>query len=203
MSYKDQLVLTGKINDVGAYTRTNVPNSYRLGVELQAGYVFTNWLNASGNITLSKNKIKSFTEYLDAYDAGFNYLGQNAVAHTNTNIAFSPSVISGLTVNVLPVKNVAVTLLSKYVGNQYLDNAESDSRILGSFFTQDARVSYTVKNKLFKEWNFIVQVNNVFNRLYEPNGYTYSYFVGNTVSSDNAYYPMAGTNFMLGVNIKF
>lgn len=203
MSYKDQLVLTGKINDVGAYTRTNVPNSYRLGIELQAGYVFTNWLNANGNITLSKNKIKSFTEYLDAYDASFNYLGQNAVAHTNTNIAFSPSLISGLTVNVLPVKNVTVTLLSKYVGKQYLDNAQSESRILGSFFTQDARVSYTLKNKLFKEWNFIAQVNNIFNRLYEPNGYTYSYFVGSAVSSENAYFPMAGTNFLLGVNIKF
>jgi iron complex outermembrane receptor protein len=203
MDYKDQLVLTGKVNDVGAYTRTNVPNSYRLGVELQAGYVFTNWLNANGNITLSKNKIKSFTEYLDAYDANFNYVGQNAVAHTNTTIGFSPSIISAFMINVLPVKNVTMTLLGKYVGKQYLDNAESENRILGSFFTQDARVSYTLKNKLFKEWNFIAQVSNIFNRLYEPNGYTYTYYVGNTINSDNAYYPMAGTNFMLGVNIKF
>jgi iron complex outermembrane receptor protein len=199
MSYKDQLVLTGKVNDVGAYTRTNVPNSYRLGVELQAGYVFTSWLNASGNISFSKNKVKSFTEYIDNYDNG----SQDAVAHNNTNIAFSPSVISAFTINVLPAKNVSIALLGKYVGKQYLDNTQSEDRTLGSFYTQDARLSYTVKNKLFKEWNFIAQVNNIFNRLYEPNGYTYSYTAGGTLSTENAYYPMAGTNFMLGVNIKF
>jgi iron complex outermembrane receptor protein len=199
MSYKDQLVLTGKVNDVGAYTRTNVPNSYRLGVELQAGYVFESWLNASGNISFSKNKVKNFTEYIDNYDNGL----QNEVVHNNTNIAFSPSITSALTINILPVKNVTVALLSKYVGKQYLDNTEAEDRTLASFFTQDARVSYTVKNKLFKEWNFIAQVNNVFNRLYEPNGYTYSYIAGGTLSTENAYYPMAGTNFMLGVNIKF
>ncbi len=199
MSYKDQLVLTGKVNDVGAYTRTNVPNSYRMGVEFQAGYVFANWLNASGNINLSKNKVKDFTAYIDNYDNGL----QNAVTHSNTNIGFSPSITSAVTVNILPVKNIELTLLSKYVGKQYLDNTESEDRILGSFFTQDARASYTLKNKLFKEWTFIAQVNNIFNRQYEPNGYTYSYISSGTLSTENAYYPMAGINYMLGVNIKF
>ena len=94
-------------------------------------------------------------------------------------------------------------MLSKYVSKQYLDNTETEDRTLGSFFTQDARVSYTLKNKLFKEWNFIAQVSNIFNRKYEPNGYTYSYIAGGALSTENAYYPMAGTNFMLGVNIKF
>ncbi len=199
MNYIDQLVLTGKINDVGAYTRTNVPSSYRMGVELQASYVFTNWLNASGNINCSKNKIKNFTEYIDNYDNGL----QNAVVHNNTNIAFSPSITSALTVNILPAKNINIALLSKYVGKQYLDNTETEDRTLGSFFTQDARLSYTLKNKLFNDCALIAQINNVFNRKYEPNGYTYSYISGGTLSTENAYYPMAGTNFMLGVNVKF
>ncbi len=75
MFYKDQLVLTGMINDVGAYTRINVPNSYRAGIELQGGYVFTNWMNAVANLSFSRNKIKSFTEYLDDYDANWEWIG--------------------------------------------------------------------------------------------------------------------------------
>ena len=199
MGYKDQLVLTGKVNDVGAYTRSNAPSSYRMGIEFQAGYMFTNWLNASGNISFSKNKIKDFTNYVDNYDNGL----QNKIIYSNTDISFSPSITSALTVNIIPAKNVELTLLSKYVGKQYLDNTQSNSSSLGSFYTQDARVSYTLRNKLFKEVTFIGQVNNIFNRLYEPNGYTYSYISSGTLSTDNNYFPMAGTNFILGVNIKF
>ncbi len=199
MGYKNQLVLTGKINDVGAYTRNNVPNNYRMGVEVEAGYIFTNWLQASGNVSFSKNKIKNFVEYIDNYDNGL----QNDITHTNTTIGFSPSVTSALTVTILPVKDVEISLLSKYVGKQYLDNTSSEDRTLGSFYTQDARVSYTLKNKLFKEWAFIAQVNNVFNRKYEPNGYTYSYVAGGTLTTENAFFPMAGTHFLLGVNVKF
>jgi iron complex outermembrane receptor protein len=199
MNYKNQLVLTGKINDVGAYTRTNTPNSYRMGVEVEAGYIFTNWLQASGNISFSNNKIKNFVAYIDNYDNGL----QNETTHANTTIGFSPSVTSAITVTVLPVKNVEISLLSKYVGKQYLDNTQSEDRTLGSFYTQDARASFTLTNKLFKAVTFIAQVSNVFNRKYEPNGYTYSYIAGGTLSTENAYYPMAGTNYMLGVNIKF
>ena len=93
MQYKDQLVLTGKINDVGAYTRTNVPDSYRAGVELQGGYIFSKWINAVANISFSRNKIKAFTEYLDDYDVDFNSLDQKAILHEKTDIAFSPSVV--------------------------------------------------------------------------------------------------------------
>jgi iron complex outermembrane receptor protein len=198
MLYKDQLVLTGKINDVGSYTRTNVPNSYRLGLELQGGYTFTNWLNAAANLTLSQNKIKAFTEYVDDYDNG----GQVAIPHTNTDITLSPAVIGGATINILPAKNVELSLLSKYVSKQFLDNAQDNGRVLKSFYTQDVRAAFTIKNKLFKEWNIIGQVNNVFNKKYEPNGYTFSYIYGGDFTTENYYFPMAGTNFMLAVNIK-
>lgn len=198
MLYKNQLVLTGKINDVGAYTRTNVPNSYRLGIELQGGYIFNSWLNMQSNLTLSRNKIKAYTEFADDYDNG----GQIAINHENTTIALSPSVIASGIINFLPKKNFEISLISKYVGKQYLDNAQNENRIINDYYTQDVRASLTLRNKLIKECTIIGQVNNVFNRKYEANGYTFSYVAGGNFTTENYYFPMAGTNFMLAVNIK-
>ncbi len=202
MLYKDQLVLTGAINDVGSYTRTNVPNSYRAGIELQGGVAVNSWLNASGNITFSNNKIKSFTEYLDEYDADFNYTGQQAVKHANTSISFSPSTIAAATVTFIPLKNMQLNFISKYVGKQYMDNAQNENRKLNSYFTEDFRLNYSIYKKLFSEIDFIAAVNNIFNKLYEPNGYTYPYVYDGSLINDNYYYPAAGTNFMIGLNIK-
>ncbi len=199
MNYKNQLVLTGQINDVGAYTRTNIPTSYRMGIELQGTAKFTSWFNMSGNLTLSENKIKSFTEYIDNYDNGL----QNKIQHENKDIAFSSNIISSLAFNFIPIKNGEISLLNKYVGNQYLDNTQNENRMLKAFMTQDLRAIYTVRNKLPKEIQFIFQVNNIFNRLYEPNGYTFSYIAGGAQTTENYFYPMAGTNFMLAVNVKF
>ena len=198
MQYKNQLVLTGQINDVGAYTRTNVPNSYRLGLELQAGYNFASWLNAAGNITFSRNKIKEYTEYIDNYDNGL----QNAVKHTHTDISFSPNIISGITLNILPVKNLVLAVTGKYVSKQYMDNAQNNQRSLSAFYTQDARLNWTLRGNTIKQADIILQVNNLFNRKYEPNGYTYSYISNGALSTENSYFPMAGTNCMLSLNIK-
>lgn len=197
MLYKDQLVLTGKINDVGSYTRVNVPNSYRLGVELQGSYHFTNWFNASANLTLSQNKIKAFTEYVDDYDNG----GQVAYAHSNTDITLSPAIIASGLLTFIPCRNFDISLISKHVGKQYLDNTQNNARAINSYFTEDVRLIYTIKNKLFKEWNLIGQVNNLFNKKYTASGYTFSYFYGG-FTTENFYFPMATTNFMLAVNIK-
>ncbi len=198
MYYHDQLILTGKINDVGSYTRTNTPSSYRLGIELQGKADLWQWLNASANIAFSRNKIKNFTEYIDDYDNG----GQKTFQYNNTDISFSPNIIAGATLNFLPVKNGEISLLSKYVGREFLDNTSKISRSLNPFYIQDARVSYTLNKKIPKEINFIFQVNNIFNKKYEPNGYTFSYFYSGSLTTENYYFPMAGTNFMAGINIK-
>lgn len=198
MLYKNQLILTGQINDVGAYTRVNVPNSYRLGIELQGKATFTKFMNAAANLTISKNKISRSNEYLDDYDNG----GQIAISHKNTAISFSPSVISGITVNLLPVKNGEISFLSKYVSRQYLDNTEDITRSLHPYFTQDARFTYTIKNKLFKEWNINASVYNLLNNKYEPNGYTFSYIYSGKKTTENYYFPMAGINFMARINIR-
>ncbi|GEO09854.1 TonB-dependent receptor [Segetibacter aerophilus] len=198
MLYKNQLILTGQINDVGSYTRVNVPNSYRLGIELQGKVVVAPWLNAGANLALSRNKITNSQEYLDDYDNG----GQVLISHKNADISFSPSVVGGATINLLPIKNGEISLLSKYVSRQYLDNTSNVSRSLNAYFVQDVRASYTIKNRLFKELNLVAAVYNVLNRKYEPNGYTFSYIYGGKTATENYYFPMAGTNFMAGVNIK-
>jgi iron complex outermembrane receptor protein len=199
MKYKDQLVLTGKVNDVGAYTRTNIPNSYRAGVELQGGYTFTKWINLAANAALSSNKIKRFTEFLDDYDNG----GQQTRFYATTDIAFSPNTVLSGSVNITPVKNAEINLVSKYVSRQYLDNTAQKSRSLNPFYTQDVRLSYTIKGKRVKQTDFILQLSNIFSKLYAPNGYSFSYVYGGAVTTENFYFPMAPFNFIAGVNIRF
>ncbi len=198
MNYKDQLVLTGKINDVGAYTRTNIPESYRTGIELQGGVKFNKWINTTANLTLSRNKVKNFTEYIDDYDNG----GQIIKSYASADIAYSPAVVAATSVNFIPIPSLEISLPAKYVSKQYLDNTENKERSLRSFFVQDLRAIYTIKKKLPKEINIIAQVNNIFGRKYEPNGYTFSYLWGGETITENYYFPMAGTNFMIGLNVR-
>jgi iron complex outermembrane receptor protein len=199
MKYKDQLVLTGKINDVGAYTRTNIPNSYRAGIELQGKYIFCRYVNVAANISFSKNRIKNFTEYLDDYDNG----GQVTNLYPSTDIAFSPNTVAGASINITPVKNANISLISKYVSRQYLDNTAKRSRSLDPYYTQDIRLSYALEGKLLKSTNLIFQLNNVFSKKYAPNGYSFSYIYGGALTTENYYFPMAPFNWMLGLNVRF
>ena len=198
MNYKNQLVLTGKVNEVGAYTRTNIPKSFRTGVELQGSVKFNPWFNVTANLAVSQNKVKNFTEYIDDYDNG----GQKINNYRSSDVAFSPALVGSAGINFLPLKNTELSLLSKYVSKQYLDNTGNKNRSLNSFYTQDIRAVYAIKKKWLKEVNIIGQVNNLFGKKYEPNGYTYSYFAGGETVTENYYFPMAGTNFMIGVNLR-
>jgi len=197
MQYKDQLVLTGKINDVGAYTRTNVPDSYRAGVELEATWKINKQFSTSGNITFSKNKIATFTEYFDDYDT----YAQQSIQHENTDIALSPNTTAAHNINWTPTEKWQLTFTSKYVSNQYLDNTQNESRTLKGYFLNDLNTSYKLFNK--KHWGASLQfyVINIFDKLYEPNGYTYSYVYGGTTTTSNNYFPMAGRNYWLSLKI--
>ena len=198
MKYKDQLILTGKINDVGAYTRTNIPDSYRAGIELQGKYIFCKYLDITANATFSNNKIKNFTEYLDDYDNG----GQKSNFYASTDIAFSASTIAGGSINITPVKNAEINLISKYVSRQYLDNTSKKSRSLDPYYTQDIRLSYLLEGKVLKATRIIVQLNNVFSKKYEPNGYSFSYIYGGSLTTENYYFPMATFNCMVGLSVR-
>ncbi|QES87921.1 TonB-dependent receptor [Rhizosphaericola mali] len=202
MLYKNQLVQTGALNDVGSTVRVNVPNSYRAGVELQGSYQISNWINTTANLTLSKNKIKKFTGYYVAYDADWNQIGTTSQEYHNKDISFSPSIVSAGSINILPVKNVELSFISKYVGKQYLDNTQDDTRAISSYYNQDIRLIYTIHNFIFKEWTINGMVINVFNRKYNSNGAAYPSVYNGTLSNDNYYFPMAGTNYMAAINIK-
>ena len=130
MQYKDQLILTGKINDVGNYTRQNVKNSFRRGLEAEFSYDASKFLVVSGNVTLSENKILNFKEYVDQYDADFNYIVQQEIIYKKTHIALSPSIIAAAGVEIKPLKKLSIKLTEKYVGKQYLDNTSSEEKSL-------------------------------------------------------------------------
>jgi iron complex outermembrane receptor protein len=197
MNYKDQLVLTGKINDVGAYTRTNVPKSYRAGLELEGTWKLNSQINTSGNITFSKNKIAHFTEYFDNYDT----YEQKAIEHHNTDIALSPNTTASHSFNYSPNNKWQFTFTSKYVSKQYLDNTQNENRILNSYFVNDLNLIWKFASKKRWDANLQLYLINLFDKLYEPNGYTYSYIYGGVTTTSNNYYPMAGRNFWLSLKI--
>lgn len=202
MNYKNQLVLTGALNDVGAPIRTNVDKSYRVGVEVDGMLRLTEKLTWNANLTLSRNKIREFNEVL--YDYGLNFDEFNVVVNTykNSDIAFSPNLIAGSVLRYAPVLAVEVALLTKYVGAQFMDNTSNTNRQLDAYLTNDLRLSYTIKPRHIKEVGLSVLFNNVLNVAYESNGYTYGYLGGGDVYRENFYYPQAGRNFMVMLSIR-
>ncbi len=200
MQYKDQLALIGNINEVGAYTRTNIDRSYRAGVELTGSWMINKYVNIVANLSLSKNKINNYTELIDDYENG----GTITNNYQQTDIAFSPGIVGGGTINFMPVQKGQISFISKYVGKQYLDNTSQNSRSIDAYFLQDVRLSYNIYSgeKFLKKADIIVQLNNIFNKHYEANGYTFSYYYGG-LTTENYYFPMAPFNAMVGLNLRF
>ncbi len=199
MNYRDQLVLTGEINDVGAPIMVNVDDSYRAGIELQAAVQITGSIRWSANATFSRNKISDFTEYVDNWDTG----GQEAFDLGTTDLAFSPEVVANSELRFEPVEHLGLSLNSAYVGQQYIDNSSSAERALDAYFVNNLKADYTFTTGLFNEITLHVLVNNLFNTMYESNAWVYSYILGGERYEMDGYFPQAGTNFMAGVNFKF
>lgn len=207
MNYKDQLVLTGALNDVGNVIRTNVPESYRSGIELSATIKPTAWLHAEANATLSKNKIKNFTEIIYTYDDNYYPIESLTIMneYDEPDISFSPSVVAGGTISILPVKNLSLNFISKYVSKQFLTNTSDENRKLDAYFLENVRINYSLSTNTVREILFTLTVNNLFNSLYESNGYSFSesYAGDETVYHYNYYYPQAGINWMIGASVEF
>lgn len=205
MYYRDQLVPAGKINDVGTETRINVPESYRAGIELTAAVRPADWLQLQANATFSRNRIRNFDEYIFDYDLGEQYKN----SYKETNIAFAPSVIAGGSATLEPLRKVLkqqhfyLDILGKYAGRQYLDNTTNAGRSIDPYGLCDLRLRYTMQAAWIKELGISLAVNNVLDKKYETNGYTFSYKAGGTLSTENYYYPQAGINFLLGVHLRF
>ncbi|WP_300977070.1 TonB-dependent receptor [Flavobacterium sp.] len=182
MAYKNQLILTGKIDDVGAPIRSNSEKSYRLGLEVDATIALSEQWMVRPNFTLSANK-----------NVDLNITGTN---FGTTDIAYSPSVIVGNVLVFSPVKALHLSLLQKFVGEQFMNNIELPAAKLADYFVNDFNVSYTFKPKtIFKEIVLSGLVNNFLDKKYVSNGYMYDIYP--------SYYPQAGINFLAGLNLKF
>ena len=185
MRYQDQLVLTGALNDVGDPIRTNVGESYRLGLEVDLFFQLSEKWNIRPNFTLSENKNIDFVN-----DATLENLG-------NTTIAFSPSVIGGNILAFKPIQSVQIAWLSKFVGDQYMNNIDSKESKLPDYFVNDFNITYELNPKsIFKSIIFTGLVNNFLDKKYVSNGADYG---GGYVY----YYPQAGINFLAGLTLKF
>ena len=203
MDYDNQLVLTGELNDVGSAVRTNVDRSYRRGVELQTAWQVVPGLNWSVNATYSQNKIENYEYILYDYTNGSDILSEE---FSETDIAFSPEITANSTIAVRLFDNdkhgLEMAWMTTYVGDQYLDNTGNADRALDAYLVNDARLTYTLKNCCFKEAKINLLVNNILNEEYSSNGNTYSYVVGDPIT-ENFFYPQAGTNFLLALNLMF
>jgi len=204
MKYKNQLILTGKISEIGEMLTSNIPDSYRSGIELTAGLKITDWLKWNGNLTLSSNKILNFTEEgVDVYDADGNWTDSKNNYLGTTNIAYSPNIITN-SIFTFNYKDFECGLQSNYVGKQYLDNTSDNARAINAYFVNNLSFQYSLKIKQMKSIDFRVLVNNIFNVQYETNGYTwYSYYQGGQRVNDLRYFPQAGTNLLASVTLKF
>ncbi|MFO7830077.1 MAG: TonB-dependent receptor, partial [Bacteroidales bacterium] len=167
MYYIDQLVLTGEINDVGSAIMTNVDESFRLGLELSGGIRLLSKLHVDANVTLSKNKINDFTEYVDNWDTW----GQEEKNLGQTDLSFSPEIIASGIISYDITRNFKTEFISKYVGKQYIDNTSNDNRSIDPYFINDLKISYTIKTNQIKEIGVNLMINNIFNHEYESNAW--------------------------------
>jgi iron complex outermembrane receptor protein len=202
MNYKNQLITTGEVNDVGAYIRENVKKSRRFGIEL------TNVFNTkdfyiNSSLSLSKNLVYNFNEIL--YDYGTDFTEYNTVEniYKTTDLAFSPNIIFNNRLEWKTNTFLSLILNSKFVGKQYLDNTSNENRSINNFFVNDFIIQSNITNNVFKNLFFKIEINNIFNVKYSSNGYTFGYYGGMDYEvRENYFYPQATRNFMLSLSLE-
>ena len=214
MKYKNQLVLNGEINDVGAYRRANIDDSYRKGIELEATCKLSDRITWAGNMTLSENKIISHIEYVDNWDTW----GQEKISYENTDLAFSPTAIWASIFNYKLSKNINIDFISKYVGEQFIDNTSTDQRKLDDYLVNNLRLAYEWDSNIFKTAKLTLLVNNLLDNEYVSNAWVYRFIsdsydpreYDHYVNADTergynmaAYFPEATRNYILGLTLGF
>ncbi|MFN8310724.1 MAG: TonB-dependent receptor plug domain-containing protein [Chitinophagales bacterium] len=217
MRYTNQLVVTGELNDVGNPIRVNVPKSFRAGAEWSGKIIFSqkakghNFLQFNYNLAFNYSRILNYEEVIPAYDENYEPVPSAAKhqLYTNTAIAFSPQWVGGFGPEAYFLTHFSVGWNFKFVSRQFLDNTESDERSLKPYWYSNIRLNYAYPFGKNREVQFTVLLNNIFNRLYESNGYTYREIyqaADGSVSGPfhyNNYYPQAGFNFLAGIDLKF
>jgi len=204
MEYKDQLVPTGKLSETGYVIKENVDNSFRRGVELSASYKLSSYLSLDANLTISKNKIKEYTQYVDEFDDNWDLVSQKQILYKNSDIAFSPAITSMAMVTVNPTESSTISLRGKYIGEQYMDNSSQITSLIPDYFVTSfsASKSITIKEKRVAELSFFI--DNLLNRKYYSNGWIYSaIFLNGENYIEKGLYPQAGINYTIKLSYKF
>jgi iron complex outermembrane receptor protein len=205
MDYRDQLVLTGELNDVGAALRTNVAESHRAGVELMWAVQAARRLTWRANASFSSNQVRNFVEFVDDWDTGV----QRVIEQGTTDLAFSPSIVAGSELSCRFWERQGrgqadLTFVTKYVGRQYLDNTGSPDRMLDPFLVNDLRLNIGLTGtKTFQRIDINLTARNLFSERYESNGWVYSFFEGGGRRSFVGLYPQAPLHFLGGLTLRF
>ncbi|WP_375415841.1 TonB-dependent receptor [uncultured Hymenobacter sp.] len=201
MRYRDQLVLSGQLDDVGNPIHANVRDSYRTGLELQLAARVHNKLTLSPTATISRNKINNYRDYLADYDQG----GEQVTAYKQTTISFSPSLTFAYTAEYEPLSGLKLATLARYASRQYLDNTSTAARSIPSYYVQDVRLRYGWQPRKLglEQIELAVLLNNIFATEYVNNGYTYGYVSGGRAQYFNYFYPQAKRNLLAAVNLRF
>jgi iron complex outermembrane recepter protein len=203
MIYKDQLVPTGELSDVGYSIMTNVEKSYRMGMEIVSEIKPAGFVDWNMNLTLSRSRIRDFTEYYTEYntsDWSSKYLSKNL---GEVDIAYSPSVIATSDLGFKIRRSTELHLITKFVEKQYVDNTMSSDRMIDPYFVNNIRLDYEPEIRKLKSFLFQILVNNIFNSVYESNGYGGNWYEDGVEKSWSYYFPQAGTNFMVKIGLKF
>lgn len=207
MEYKNQLVATGKLNEVGYVVKENVPKSYRRGVELTAGWKALRWLRFDGNLTLSTNKILDYTLWVDTFDSPNTWGGlpQTSVNFGKTDIAFSPNIVGMGVITIEPFPRTTLSLNGKYVGKQYYDNTSSSERCLPSYYLLGANASYQIPLKKGGDITLSIFADNITNNKFVSNAWVYRaiFADGSTPYLEEGFYPQPEANFVFKVAYNF
>jgi iron complex outermembrane receptor protein len=206
MDYTNQLVLTGEINDVGSAVMSNVKDSYRAGIELTAGLRKQEFFAWDFTLSLSSNKIRNFTSYVDNWsywDDPANQPQQIVRKLGTTDIAFSPGTVASSNFRYYILKNLSLDFVSKYVGVQFTDNTSSQNRKLEPWLVNDIRLEFRLKPQFMNELSFNLCAANIFDYHYSSNAWVYSYYENGKEGLLDGFYPQAGINFMAGIRWRF
>jgi iron complex outermembrane receptor protein len=206
MDYRNQLVLTGEINDVGSAVMTNVKDSYRAGIEFTAGLKRQDFYCWDFTFALSSNKIRNFVSYVDNWsywDDPDHQQKQYVFNLGKTDIAFSPEIVASSNFRYFLMKNLSLYVVSKYVGRQFTDNTSSQNRKLDPWFVNDLRFEFLMHPHIMKELSVNLSIANIFNYQYSSNAWVYSYYEDGMEGLSDGYFPQAGINFMAGIRARF
>ncbi len=207
MTYKDQLVLNGQINDVGAATRINVDNSYRTGLELDFEWKIAEPWRINGNYAFSQSRLKQLTQYVDDYDESFNYLGQKQIDLRNRPLTFSPEHVAFGQVTCVPVHSqkhqLQIYFRGKYVGEQFIDLSGDHQNVLPSYQVFDTGATIRLNNVIGQTLEIKAMVNNIFSHEYSANAWSYKYFIDDVLTYDQGFYPQALRHFLISASVTF